>query len=138
MRVCGNRQKVRSYRERHHRPPALSGWARAAPEPSPRPAPTVVGGRSHRGGASDRPDASRRSAGWRIGRLIRARRASSASAFRPQGQLGKGLPRRSKHFWVHATAGASEPPGRLSQPRDGSSALARPTRRWASRPRTRV
>jgi predicted RNA-binding Zn ribbon-like protein len=25
MRVCGNRQKVRSYRERHHRPPALSG-----------------------------------------------------------------------------------------------------------------
>ena len=25
MRVCGNRQKVRSYRERHHRPPALHG-----------------------------------------------------------------------------------------------------------------
>jgi predicted RNA-binding Zn ribbon-like protein len=25
MRVCGNRQKVRSYRERHHRPPALQG-----------------------------------------------------------------------------------------------------------------
>jgi predicted RNA-binding Zn ribbon-like protein len=25
MRVCGNRQKVRSYRERHHRPPALRG-----------------------------------------------------------------------------------------------------------------
>jgi predicted RNA-binding Zn ribbon-like protein len=25
MRVCGNRQKVRSYRERHHRPPALPG-----------------------------------------------------------------------------------------------------------------
>jgi predicted RNA-binding Zn ribbon-like protein len=25
MRVCGNRQKVRSYRERHHRPPAMHG-----------------------------------------------------------------------------------------------------------------
>jgi predicted RNA-binding Zn ribbon-like protein len=25
MKVCGNRQKVRSYRERHHRPPALRG-----------------------------------------------------------------------------------------------------------------
>jgi predicted RNA-binding Zn ribbon-like protein len=25
MRICGNRQKVRSYRERHHRPPALHG-----------------------------------------------------------------------------------------------------------------
>lgn len=25
MKVCGNRQKVRSYRERHHRPPALHG-----------------------------------------------------------------------------------------------------------------
>jgi len=23
MKVCGNRQKVRSYRERHHRPHAL-------------------------------------------------------------------------------------------------------------------
>jgi predicted RNA-binding Zn ribbon-like protein len=25
MRICGNRRKVRSYRERHHRPPALHG-----------------------------------------------------------------------------------------------------------------
>ena len=25
MKICGNRQKVRSYRERHHRPHALHG-----------------------------------------------------------------------------------------------------------------